>query len=167
MSDIVIEDPLNRHISWEALEQDITPIGASEGYYQIEDYLIVYPGSEANPRPATVIRSKSILTSPQEGRRSAGQVNFRGKAWSRDNKQLSVELHLSGPDGDRNLSAELGPYLGPFAWRSFSASATLAPGAYTVRSFCQAGDERLEAPWNNQGYENSSAHAVTFEIVGP
>lgn len=141
----------------------------SEGYYQTEDYLIVYPDPDAPPRPATLMRAKSILTSPRESQSLKAEVKFRGKAWSKENKQITVELRLSGPDGVRSLSTQLGPYLGPFAWRSFSAQATLTPGSYSVHAFCTAGEERqpLQARWNSQGYENNSAHAVSFEVVGP
>ncbi len=138
---------------------------ASVGYYQIEDYLVDY--QDGTPiRPATLMRPKSILVSPAEGETVRGIVSIHGKVWSGESHVSGVELELRGAGADRLLVARLGDDLGPFAWRSFHAEVQLAPGSYSVTSFCLTDQERQpkKARWNAQGYENNSAHRVAFQV---
>jgi DMSO/TMAO reductase YedYZ molybdopterin-dependent catalytic subunit len=139
----------------------------SRGYFQAEDYMLVYQGQDAPARPATTMRPKSIMVHPREGEALSGpRVLFSGKAWSGEGAVTAVELEIEGPEGTRRLNAELGRDMGPYAWRSYHAETELATGSYVVRSFCHAGDQvqPRQARWNKQGYESNSAHQVLFQV---
>jgi DMSO/TMAO reductase YedYZ molybdopterin-dependent catalytic subunit len=139
----------------------------STGYFQVEDYLVNYQDPSVPIRPATTVRPKSILVQPRQDEKVAGSVSFQGKAWSGEGAVTGVELWVSGAGDQQRLAAELGADLGPYAWRPFSAQLSLPAGAYTVQAFCQAGGQVQpeQARWNSQGYENNSAHRVSFEVV--
>lgn len=141
---------------------------ASTGYFQIEDYLVNYDDPGEPVRPATTMRPKSIVVRPLQDEKVVGDVAFHGKAWSGEGPVTGVELVISGPDGEQRRQVELGQDLGPHAWRPFSFRLSLPPGSYSVTSYCQAGSQvqPQQARWNSQGYENNSAHMVSFEVLG-
>ncbi len=139
----------------------------SDGYFQVEDYLVNYDDPSEPIRPATTMQPKSILVRPRQDDRLVGDVAFHGKAWSGVGPVSGVELVITGRDGEQRRQVELGPELGPNAWRSFSFRLSLPPGSYKVASYCQAGSrvQPEAARWNSQGYENNSAHVVEFEVL--
>jgi DMSO/TMAO reductase YedYZ molybdopterin-dependent catalytic subunit len=140
----------------------------SQGYFQVQDYLVDYQDESEPIRPVTVMKPKSILVWPRQDSQLRGPLTVRGKAWSGEGAVTGVDLVVSGPGGERRLAAELGDALGRYAWRSFSAELTLSPGRYTLQAFCRAGQlvQPEQARWNVQGYENNSAPTVSFEVVG-
>jgi DMSO/TMAO reductase YedYZ molybdopterin-dependent catalytic subunit len=142
-------------------------VNPSSGYYQVEDYLVKFPDSSLPVRPATTVRPKSFLISPRQGETVSGSVTIEGKAWSGEGAVSGVSLWVSGASETQKLEAVLGPSLGPYAWRGFSATLTLLPGTYSLRSFCRAGEQIQpeQAPWNVQGYENNSAPRVDFQVL--
>ena len=136
----------------------------SQGYYQALDYHFVQPG-KAN-RPVTWMLAKSILTSPATLTTLTSPLVVAGKAWGGRGSVLGVRIEVQGNGVRRSVEAGLGEDLGRWAWRPFEASLELAPGDYAIRSFCRLeGEEQpLHAPWNQQGYENNSAHCVHITV---
>lgn len=139
----------------------------SDGYFQVQDYLVDYQDPSEAVRPVTVMKPKSILVWPRHDCQVRGAVAVHGKAWSGEGPVASVELVLTGPGGEKRLAAQVGESLGRYAWRSFSAQLSLPPGRYTLQAFCCAGGEvqPAQARWNAQGYENNSAPSVSFEVL--
>lgn len=138
----------------------------SNGYFQVQDYLVDYRDPDVPIRPVTTMRPKSILVHPRQDEVVSGEVSFAGKAWSGEGAVTAVELHIRGPQGERRLEATLGSDLGASAWRSFSARLKLSAGDYSVQAFCRAAEQEQpeQARWNSQGYENNSAHTVDFRV---
>jgi DMSO/TMAO reductase YedYZ molybdopterin-dependent catalytic subunit len=144
---------------------------ASEGYYQIQDYLVEYPNSGLPVRPATLIKPKSIITAPQQGEQASSQVVIKGKAWGHGSvSSVAVEVSAEGASEKwTSAAARLDQQFSEHAWCSFELTLSLEPGRYRVRSIATVGQETqpLMAPWNSQGYENNSAHVVEFEVSLP
>lgn len=142
---------------------------ASEGYYQVQDYLVEYPGTDIPVRPATLMQPKSLIVAPQQGQRLSGPLLVEGKAWGSGGPVASVNLEYRKEGGQdwMKLSATLDQKLGSKAWCSFSAKLSLEAGRYSLRSVCKIGDKQqpLAARWNRQGYENNSAHTIEIEIA--
>jgi DMSO/TMAO reductase YedYZ molybdopterin-dependent catalytic subunit len=144
---------------------------ASNGYYQIQDYLVEYPGTDIPVRPATLMKPKSLIISPLQGKKIQGLVVIEGKAWGSGGPVSEVEVELSALTGEdcwTSFSAKLEQTLGTQAWCNFQLQLPLlSPGNYRVRARCRIGEQvqPLVATWNSQGYENNSAHVVHFEVV--
>jgi DMSO/TMAO reductase YedYZ molybdopterin-dependent catalytic subunit len=96
--------------------------------------------------PATPprVRPGSRIDVPREGARvRAGPVTVAGVAWAPPDGVIGVEVELGG-GGWR--AAELGPELGPAAWRQWRIELGLAPGEHRlrVRAAGRAGDQRSD-----------------------
>ena len=72
-------------------------------------------------------------------------------------------VEFSADGGESWINAELGPPVGDFAWRSWSAQWEAMPGEHVlcVRATDEAGIvQPSEQPWNYQGMGNNMLHRV-------
>jgi sulfane dehydrogenase subunit SoxC len=140
------------------------------GYQQADAYR--YQRDETDPgEGVSRMRVRALMIPPGHPdfltrRRflAAGPVTLRGRAWSGAGEVVRVELGVDGGWAD----AELGPPVGPHAWRGWSREWMATPGEHVLS--CRATDVRgetqpLEQPWNYQGMGNNLVQLVTV-VVG-
>ncbi len=131
------------------------------GYYQVEDYQFKPPGGEARAVGRMLV--KSLIVAPREGSAVSSPVEIRGWAWTGQGTINGVQVEVGGT----THSAVLEPERGRYAWRGWSLKLDLPAGQHTAiaRARDTSGDlQPLQAPWNEQGYENNSAHQVSFTV---
>ncbi|GAC1515941.1 MAG: sulfite oxidase [Gemmatimonadaceae bacterium] len=121
--------------------------------------------------PVTVMRVKSVITSPREGERVRGSTLVaKGQAWTGAGSGGVRGVDVSS-DGGRSWHAArlVGPDH-PGAWRSWEARLALASsGPQTLLARAtdgRGGVQPLTAAPNPGGYGNNSMHEVRFNAVG-
>lgn len=147
----------------EAVSQPFT------GYQQVTAYRIQQ--SEDDPGyPLTRMKVRALMAPPgivefpsTDRIVAAGRVDVSGRAWSGMAPIAGVEV---GVDGNWQ-PAELGPEIGPFAWRSWSWSWHAEPGTHVLS--CRATDsdgnrQPLEPFWNVQGMGNNYVQTVPVTV---
>jgi hypothetical protein len=88
-----------------------------------------------------------------------GSVQLFGRAWSGRGSIDRVEVGIDGEWSD----AQLGPQVGPSAWRSwiFDWDATTGEHELSCRATDSTGDiQPTTQPWNHQGMGNNAAQTV-------
>lgn len=132
------------------------------GYYQVEDYQFIPPDGEARSVGRMLV--KSLIVEPRDGSSvGPGPVTVRGWAWTGQGTINGVQVEVGGT----THTAQLEPERGRYAWRGWSLKLDLPPGEHTAlaRARDTSGElQPVEAPWNKQGYENNSAHKVSFTV---
>ena len=94
----------------------------------------------------------------------AGSVQLVGRAWSGDGSIVRVEFQV---DDEGWQDADLGPEVGPHAWRSWSHAWDAEPGEHVL--YCRATDsagntQPTEAPWNAGGFGNNMVQTVPVTV---
>jgi len=136
-------------------------------------YRMTPAGGKAAPDQASVLEMgvKSWINGPlsETGPLKAGLVQVHGVAFGGTEAVKGVEVSL---DGGKSWSPArlVGPDLGRFAWRQFTAAVQLAPGSHTLA--CRATDAKgvvqpEQREENLSGYNNNSwrDHAVQLTVV--
>jgi DMSO/TMAO reductase YedYZ molybdopterin-dependent catalytic subunit len=145
----------------------------SEANIQRTGYRMSAPGQKGDPSHPSVweMGPKSWINSPapEAGSVKAGMVQIKGVAFGGMNAATAVHVSI---DGGKNWQQArlVGPDMGRYAWRQFVLPVRLAPGEYTIASYCvdSAGnrqpEERLE---NNGGFGNASwrDHALRITVA--
>ncbi len=111
---------------------------------------------------------RSFITSPTDGQKlPAGRpVKLRGIAF--DGGAGIAEVSLSTDGGKAWTQAALGQDLGPYAFRSWTASLDLAKGrwAVQVRATNRRGETQPAAPrWNPTGYMRNVIETTNLEVA--
>lgn len=140
-----------------------------DGYQQVGTYR--YRRDEEDPgEPVTRTRVRALMAPPGfpdflTRRRivDAGPVLLRGRAWGGEAEVVRVEVGVDGAWEE----AELGPPLGPFAWRAWSYRWEAEPGEHVLA--CRAADaagnaQPLEPPWNHGGFGNNAVQRVPVTV---
>ena len=136
-----------------------------DGYQQAESYRIQMSEDDPGERVSR-IKVRSLMVPPgfpefPSGRRfaEAGAVELFGRAWSGTAPIARVEVGVD----DRWMPATLGPELGLYAWRPWTATWHAEPGEYVLS--CRATDadgntQPLEPFWNVQGMGNNYVQTI-------
>jgi DMSO/TMAO reductase YedYZ molybdopterin-dependent catalytic subunit len=136
------------------------------GYQQVGTYRYRRHGDEPG-EPVTRMRVRALMAPPGfpdflTRRRivDAGPVLLTGRAWS---GVVRVEVGADGAWAE----AELGPVLGPFAWRGWSYRWEAVPGDHVLA--CRATDaagnvQPLEPPWNHGGFGNNAVQVLRVSV---
>ena len=138
--------------------------------YQMRAYR--YAQSNEDPgEQVSLIRVRALMVPPgipdfltRTRLVETGPVEIRGKAWAGRSTVSRVEVSADG--GATWVDAELGEYLSPQAWRSWSFQWLAKPGRYTllVRATDANGNTQPTGqPWNVKGMGNNMVQAV--EVV--
>lgn len=133
---------------------------------QNQDHYVLYDAEGRVTGKVRALQVKSIITGPAAGATlRPGRVKVRGWAWSAGVGIAKVELSADG--GQSWHRAELGPDLGPRAWRGFSWRWTARPGGHTLLARATDGEgvtQPLQVPFNRRGYLNNAVHRVTVTV---
>ena len=140
-----------------------------DGFFQSRRYVIIREGVESkiDRDPVSVLRVKSIITSPRHGEViQSGVFTIQGVAWSGAG---SIEKVAVSIDGGRNWQeARLTSQNYPYAWRRWELKwHPSEPGHFILmaRATDSAGNTQPKAmPWNFRGYANNSIHAIAVEV---
>lgn len=133
-----------------------------DGFYQREHYTL------ADGSPVTRMRPKALVLAPAAGDAVAlgARSRIEGRAWAGAGV-ARVEVSTDGAATWRE--AELGPSLGPFAWRAFHADWTpteRGPHVLAARATDAEGTvQPLSADWNPHGYGNNSVVPIGVGVV--
>ncbi len=142
-----------------------------DGFQQMRTYRYAQSADDVGD-PVDLIRVRSVMIPPgvpdfltrtRLVRRGAHTV--RGRAWAGRLDVARVEFSEDG--GHTWTDAELGPRLGEFAWRSWSAEWDAMPGerVLCVRATDEEGRiQPTEQPWNYQGMGNNMVHKVDARV---
>ncbi|MGI0052895.1 MAG: sulfite oxidase, partial [Thermoplasmata archaeon] len=151
--------------------------GPFDGYYRTKSYVLIEKGDPPDrpPPPVTVLRVKSLITSPGSGARlSPGGHRVRGIAWSGEASIRRVELSATpegGGPGTLRREAALSRPSGAHAWIRWEASVHLAaPGRYrlSARATDRAGNvQPLRTTWNLRGVATNSVHRIDVSVIAP
>jgi len=140
-----------------------------EGYQQTHAYRIQMSEDDPGIR-VDRIKVRALMTPPgiaefpADNRIvDAGRVEIFGRAWCGGAAIASVEV---GAGGNWH-KAELGPEIGPFAWRPWSWTWQAQPGEHILS--CRATDangntQPLEPFWNVQGMGNNYVQTVPVTV---
>lgn len=139
------------------------------GFFQKRRYVFINEGEERREarEPVTLIRVKSIVTSPSHGEIvQRGPFKITGYAWSGEAAVTRVELSTTG--GRTWQDAALCESMGEHAWRPwvFQWSAE-EPGHYVIKVRASDASGRTQPdsiPWNFRGYANNSVHTIAVEV---
>ena len=123
--------------------------------------------------PVDLIRVRSLITPPgvpdfltRTRLVKAGAHRIDGRAWAGRLQVCRVEFSSDG--GLAWTDAELGPPVGEFAWRSWSAQWHATPGEHVlcVRATDEAGNAQPTAQlWNYHGMGNNMLHRVEILVT--
>jgi len=133
------------------------------------DTASVPPGSKpAKTRPIGRLNVRSFITAPGDGAKlPAGKpVKLRGVAF--DGGSGIKEVSLSTDGGKSWAAAQLGPDLGPYAFRPWSAILQLPPGSHAVqvRATSMTGETQPAEPrWNPSGYMRNVIETTHLEVA--
>lgn len=139
------------------------------GYQQAHAYRVQMNEDDPGER-VSWIRVRALMAPPgfpdfPTGHRyvESGPVRLFGRAWSGRAPVTRVELGVD----DRWIEAELGPAIGPYAWRSWTAEWNAEPGEHILS--CRATDaegntQPLEPFWNVQGMCNNYVQTVPVTV---
>ncbi|ACK86146.1 molybdopterin-dependent oxidoreductase [Methylorubrum extorquens] len=113
------------------------------------------PGKAADKTvPISRFTVRSFLTNLTDGADvKAGRTDLRGIAF--DGGSGIKAVAVSTDDGKTWTDAQLGQDLGPYAFRPWTLSVNLSPGAHAIRVRATANDggsQPMEARWNPAGY---------------
>lgn len=140
-----------------------------QGFQQVDAYRIQLSDDDPGV-PVQRLKVRALMVPPgipvfPSGNRfvDAGPVEIFGRAWSGTGTITKVE---AGVDGSWR-EAELGPQVGPFAWRSWRWTWAATPGRYELS--CRATDSNgdtqpLEPFWNVQGMGNNYVQTVPVVV---
>ena len=147
-------------------KQDFDGFFMAKGYrIPANDCACVEPG--ATPKATTPIGRmpiRSFITSIDDGAslRAGVPLDVHGIAF--DSGQGIAAVALSKDGGASWTNARLGTDLGPYSFRSFAATITLAkPGSYELlaRATSRSGETQPMAPrWNPSGYQRNVVERV-------
>lgn len=151
-------------VKWITRMRLISHESASE---QNQDHYVLY---DAAGKPTGKVREllvKSIITGPTAGDAlRAGRAEVRGWAWSAGCGIARVEVSADG--GASWRTAELGPDMGPRAWRGFRWRWSATQGRHVLlarATDCAGATQPITAPFNTRGYLNNGAHRVEVTVV--
>ena len=143
-----------------------------DGYQQMRTYRYAMSAEDVG-EPVDEMRVRSLIAPPgvpdfltRTRLVDAGTHTVTGRAWAGRRRVTRVEFSADG--GATWEDAELGPHVGDFAWRSWSAQWRAEPGEHTltVRATDEAGNvQPSEQPWNYQGMGNNMIHRVETVVV--
>jgi len=115
--------------------------------------------------PLTNLTVRSFITNFSDGARTgAGPVTIRGIAFDGGTGIRSVELSTDG--GTTWNPATLGPDLGRFSFRRWTAPVTFTAGQRIVlasRAVSNAGEQQIKR-WNPSGYERNEIETVAITV---
>jgi len=138
-----------------------------DGYQQMRTYRYVQSADDVG-EPVDLIRVRSLMVPPgvpdfltRTRLVKAGTHRVEGRAWA---GRLDVtRVEFSGDGGRTWVDADLGPHVGDFAWRSWSAEWEATPGEHVlcVRATDEEGNvQSTEQLWNYHGMGNNMTHRV-------
>jgi DMSO/TMAO reductase YedYZ molybdopterin-dependent catalytic subunit len=118
----------------------------------------MYPRSLMMPPGIPVLETRERLVPP-------GRLVLSGRAWSGWSAVTRVEVSVDG--GESWAEAELGPPVGPHAWRAWSLPWEASEGRHELLS--RASDESgnaqpLAARWNIKGVANNACQRVIVHV---
>jgi DMSO/TMAO reductase YedYZ molybdopterin-dependent catalytic subunit len=140
-----------------------------EGFQQANAYRIQMSEEDPGQR-VTRIKIRALMAPPgmaefptEQRIVDAGPVRLRGRAWCGSAPVAKVEVGVD----DTWHEAELGPVIGPFAWRGWSWTWQAKPGGHVLS--CRATDadgntQPLEPFWNLQGMGNNYVQTVPVTV---
>jgi DMSO/TMAO reductase YedYZ molybdopterin-dependent catalytic subunit len=140
-----------------------------EGFQQANAYRIQMSEEDPGER-VTRIKVRALMAPPgmaefptEQRVVDAGPIRLHGRAWCGSAPVAKVEVGVD----DTWHAAELGPVIGPFAWRAWSWTWQARPGGYLVS--CRATDadgnmQPLEPFWNLQGMGNNYVQTVPVTV---
>ncbi|MEX0989984.1 MAG: sulfite oxidase [Actinomycetota bacterium] len=143
------------------------------GYQQEKGYR--FRTNEHDPGdPVTRIAPRALVEPPgvpdfMTRARSAppGPTLLRGRAWSGRGPIRAVDV--STDDGATWATAELGPEISPWAWRSWQAPWNATEGTHVIRARARDATGRVqpdEPTWNVGGYANNAVQRVPVHVQG-
>ena len=133
------------------------------------DCACVPPGTRPDKtRPIGRLNVRSFITSPQDGAkvRTGRPLTLRGIAF--DGGAGIAEVELSPDGGQTWRSATLGPDLGPYSYRPWTAAISLEPGRHRllVRARSRSGETQPDVSWwNPAAYMRNGIEAITVEAA--
>ena len=140
-----------------------------EGFQQANAYRIQMSEEDPGQR-VTRIKVRALMAPPgmaefptEQRIVDAGPVRLDGRAWCGSAPVAKVEVGVD----DTWHEAELGPVIGPFAWRGWSWTWQAKPGGHLLS--CRATDDDgntqpLEPFWNLQGMGNNYVQTVPVTV---
>ena len=140
-----------------------------DGFQQAEAYRIQYSEDDPGERVKR-IKVRALMVPPgftdfpsRHRFVDAGSVPLHGRAWCGTAQVARVEVGVD----DHWHTADLGPELGPFAWRSWSWTWPATRGEHILS--CRATDsdgntQPLEPFWNVQGMGNNYVQIVPVTV---
>jgi sulfite oxidase len=143
------------------------------GYYQETAYRMLPPDGVPGPGagiPLGEVALNSDFLTPDDGARvPAGPVELRGYAFAGGYRHVT-RVEVSADGGETWRAAELLEDQGPWAWRTWRASADLEPGRHELlaRAWDSAAATQPEHPrtvWNPKGYVNNTWARITVEVT--
>jgi DMSO/TMAO reductase YedYZ molybdopterin-dependent catalytic subunit len=161
------------HVKWLST---ITAIeGEFDGYQQAHTYRLMRHADDMDAPFVERMLPRSLLVPPgipdfltRERHLAPGPVTLEGRVWSGQGKIERVEVSTDG--GTTWADAELGPPLGPYAWRGFRFEWDATPGEHEL--LCRATDaagntQPLEPEWNYGGFCNNAVQRVRVSVTTP
>ncbi|CAN5755280.1 hypothetical protein BH23GEM9_BH23GEM9_32230 [soil metagenome] len=141
-----------------------------KGHFQTDRYMYRLAGYP--PRPVTLMRVRSLITSHADGDRiAAGDVVIAGVAWSGHGsiQRVEVAAGADAPWHEAELEQSASPEIvsGGIAQR-WHCRITLAAGMHhvRVRATDDAGETQPDEPaWNELGYGNNVIHGIRLEAL--
>jgi hypothetical protein len=117
--------------------------------------------------PIGRLNVRSFLTNLADGARvTAGPVSLRGIAFDGGSGIRTVAV--STDDGATWTEAALGRDLGPYAFRPWSLTAALTPGAHAIRVRATANDgssQPMASRWNPSGYMRNGVETTRVQAA--
>ncbi len=139
------------------------------GFFQARRYVVIQEGVESriDREPVTLLKVKSIITSPRHGEViQPGNLTIQGAAWSGAGPVEKVAVSTDGGRHWRNAKLIGESY--PDAWRRWEFNwQPSEPGHFLVmaKATDSAGNTQPKAmAWNFRGYANNSFHTIAVEV---
>ncbi len=129
----------------------------------------VEPGTApTKTRPIGQFKVRSFITSVTDGARVTAAQALPLKGIAFDGGSGIKQVEVSTDDGQSWQAATLGEDLGPFSFRGWRLTATLAAGEHhlKVRATSNAGETQpVTQPWNPSGYLRNLIETVTVRAA--
>ena len=129
----------------------------------------VEPGTApTKTRPIGQFKVRSFITSVTDGARVTAAQALPLKGIAFDGGSGIKQVEVSTDDGQSWQAATLGEDLGPFSFRGWQLTATLAAGEHhlKVRATSNAGETQpVTQPWNPSGYLRNLIETVTVRAA--
>jgi sulfite oxidase len=161
-----------RSVKWvERIEVRAAPW---RGYFQDVAYRLLPADGTPGPGkglPLGLIALNAEILFPSDGATvAAGPLEVRGYAFAGGERYVA-RVDISPDGGASWRQADLLDDLGPWAWRQWSATLELAPGAHQIvarawDSSAATQPEDEAALWNPKGYVNNARPRVRVRAVG-